>query len=143
MAPEREVLEVDVLFVGAGPAGLAGALHLANRVEAEKAAGRIPDAGLEIAVIEKAAEVGMHGISGAVLDPVAFRELIPDFEAEGAPIESPVTSDEFYFLTEKGRFKSPINPPPLQNHGNYIVSLGNLTKWMAGKVEEKGVYVFT
>ncbi len=143
MTQEREVLDVDVLFVGAGPAGLAGALHLANLAEKEKEAGRIEGEGLEIAVIEKAAEVGMHGISGAVLDPKAIRELIPDFEAVGAPIESPVTSDEFYFLTDGGKFKSPINPPQLQNHGNYIVSLGNLTKWMAEKVEEKGVYVFT
>ena len=143
MSPEREVLEVDVLFVGAGPAGLAGALHLANLVEREKAAGRLPAEGLEIAVIEKAAEVGMHILSGAVLDPRGIRELIPDFEAEGAPIESLVTGDEFYFLTESGKFKSPINPPPLRNHGNYVISLGNLTKWMAGRAEEKGVYIFT
>jgi len=143
MSPEREVLEVDVLFVGAGPAGLAGALHLANLAEKEKEAGRIEGEGLEIAVIEKAAEVGMHGISGAVLDPKAIRELIPDFEAEGAPIESPVTSDEFYILTGGGKLKSPINPPQLQNHGNYIISLGNLTKWLGARVEDKGVYVFT
>lgn len=139
MSPEREELEVDVLFVGAGPAGLAGALHLANRVEREKANGG-PE--LEIAVIEKAAEVGMHGLSGAVLDPRAIRELMPNFEAEGAPIESPVTADEFYFLTDGGQIKSPINPPPLQNHGNYIISLGNLSRWLAEKVEAKGVYVF-
>jgi electron-transferring-flavoprotein dehydrogenase len=143
MSPEREVLEVDVLFVGAGPAGLAGALHLARHVKREKEAGRFTGEGLEIAVIEKAAEVGMHGISGAVLDPRGIRELIPDFEAEGAPIESPVTGDEFYFLTETGQFKPPVNPPPLQNHGNYVISLGNFTKWLAGKVEEEGVYVFT
>ncbi len=143
MSPEREVLEVDVLFVGAGPAGLAGALHLADLVEREKAAGRLPAEGLEIAVIEKAAEVGMHSLSGAVLDPRGIRELIPDFEAEGAPIESLVTGDEFYFLTESGKLKPPINPPPLQNHGNYVISLGNLTKWMASRAEAKGVYVFT
>lgn len=97
MAAQRDVLEVDVLFVGAGPASLAGAIRLGQLA---KAAGRE----LEILVIEKAAEIGNHGISGAVMDPRAITELLPDWLAS-APIESPVTSDELWFLTEGGKLR--------------------------------------
>jgi electron-transferring-flavoprotein dehydrogenase len=137
MPEEREVLEVDVLFVGAGPASLAGAIHLAKLLE--KQGVKEPN----IAVIEKGKEMGAHGLSGAVMDPRALRELFPSFLEEGAPVESPAKDDSIYYLTEKGGFKFPINPPFFNNHGNYIVSLGKMVQWMAKKAEEKGINVFT
>jgi electron-transferring-flavoprotein dehydrogenase len=132
--PERDQLEVDVLFVGAGPAGLAGALRLAQLA---KAGGRE----LEILVIEKGGEVGNHGISGAVMDPRALDELLPDWR-DSAPVESPVTSDEMWFLTAGGRIKAPITPPPLRNHGKYVASLQKISKWLGEKAEEAGAQVF-
>ena len=136
----RDVLEVDVLFVGGGPAGLAGALRLTQLIEKHKSeGGSLGD--VSIAVLEKASEIGAHGISGCVLDPRAMRELVPDFLEKGAPIESEVTSDDLYFLTHGGKIRFPVVPPPLQNHGNYVVSLGNLEKWLGGLVEATGAYV--
>jgi electron-transferring-flavoprotein dehydrogenase len=137
MAEEREILEVDVVFVGAGPASLAGALHLANSLEKQG------KGDLTIAVLEKGKDVGAHGISGAVMDPRGLRDLMPDFLEQGAPVESPAKEDHVYFLTEKGSIKFPINPPFLNNHGNYIISLGKMVQWLAKKAEEKGVNVFT
>ncbi len=145
MSEARDVLEVDVLFVGGGPAGLAGALRLTQLLERHKqdvALGGAPPLGdVSIAVLEKASEIGAHGISGCVLDPRALAELLPDFLAKGAPVESPVTSDDLYFFTKGGKIRFPIMPPPLQNHGNYVVSLGNLEKWLAGLLEPTGAYV--
>jgi electron-transferring-flavoprotein dehydrogenase len=132
--PERDQLEVDVLFVGAGPASLAGAIRLGQLAAA---AGRA----LEILVIEKAAEVGNHGISGAVMDPRALDELLPDWR-ESAPVESPVTSDELWFLTDRGKIKVPFTPPPLQNKGKYVASLQKMSKWLGEKAEEAGAQVF-
>jgi electron-transferring-flavoprotein dehydrogenase len=145
---EREVLEFDVQFIGAGPAGLAGAIHLANliaRHDAGVAAGTPgPALGeVSIAVLEKAAAVGAHGISGAVMDPRAIRELMPDYREQGCPISSDVTGDEVYFLWERGRFRLPFLPPMLANHGNHVVSLGDLTAWLGGIAEAKGVLVLT
>ncbi len=145
---EREVLEMDVVFVGAGPANLSGALHLARLVKehneaverGEKEAAPLGD--IEIGVIEKGSYVGAHNLSGAVMDPRALRELFPDFENEGAPLESPVKEDYFLYLTEKRAIRSPITPPPLKNHGYYIVSLNRLTAWLGEKCEEAGVNVF-
>ncbi len=137
MTEEREVLEVDVLFVGAGPASLAGAIHLSDLL---KKKGK---SDLTIAVIEKGREMGAHGISGAVLDPRALRELIPDFVEAGAPVESPAKEDHVYFLTQAKSWKFPINPPFLNNHGNYILSLGKLVQWLAKRAEDQGVNVFT
>lgn len=142
MIIEREQNPVDVLFVGAGPASLAGAIHLARLVKAHNAKGSAPQ--LEepmIAVLEKSAEVGYHGFSGAVLDPKSLRKLYPDLEAAGVPVESLVTEDEVWFLTERKKLKLPIVPPPLQNHGNYVVSLQKLVAWLAQKAEEEGVTV--
>src|SRR5580765_6991975 len=145
---EREVLEFDVQFVGAGPAGLAGAIHLANLIEehnATVAAGGPGEAIGEtnIAVLEKSAEVGAHGFSGGVMDPRGMRELLPDFIAQGCPLAAPVTGDEVYILSEQGQLKLPFLPPVLHNEGNYIVSLGDVTRWMAGIAEAKGVLIAT
>jgi len=141
----REVLEVDVLFVGAGPACLSGALHLRNLIEAhnERAAtGKKRLEPVSIAVIEKGREIGSHILSGAILDPVALQELIPDFETLGAPLGCAVTRDSIYYLTAHGQTRFPLIPPPLNNHGNRIISLNRFVKWMAGLVEAKDVDLF-
>ena len=130
---ERDELEADVLFVGAGPASLAGAIRLGQLA---KAAGRE----LEIFVIEKGGEVGNHGISGAVLDPRALDELLPDWAAS-APVESPVTTDEMWYLTAGGRIKAPLVPPSLDNRGKYVASLQKLSKWLGERAEEAGAQV--
>src|SRR5215216_3854733 len=134
---ERETLEFDVVFVGAGPANLSGALHLARLVKQNGSLGDI-----EIAVIEKGSAVGSHILSGAVMDPKALKELIPDFIEQGAPIESPVNEDYFLYLTKTRAIKSPVTPPPLKNHGYYVVSLNKLTGWLGEKCEEAGVNIF-
>src|ERR671912_1114924 len=145
---ERESIEMDVLFVGAGPASLGGALHLSRLVSehneaVEKGARKGKPLGeIQIAVIEKGAAVGAHILSGAVMDPKALKELIPDFEEQGAPLESPVKEDHFLYLTPKLALRSPITPPPLKNHGYYIVSLNRLTAWLGEKCEEAGVNIF-
>jgi electron-transferring-flavoprotein dehydrogenase len=132
----RETLEVDVLIVGGGPAGMAAALRLA---QLQKAQGGEP---LAIAVLEKAREAGAHMLSGAMLDPIALKDLVPDFKAKGAPLASEVHHEHVYFLTKTGKIPAPIIPPPLQNHGNYIISLNRFVKWMAGLVEAEGIDLF-
>ncbi len=139
---------MDVVFVGAGPANLSGAFHLARLVRRhneETASGAKegkPLGDVEIAVIEKGAAVGAHILSGAVMDPKGLRELIPDFVERGAPLESPVKEDYFLYLTDKHALRSPITPPPLKNHGYYIVSLNRLTAWLGEQCEEAGVNIF-
>jgi electron-transferring-flavoprotein dehydrogenase len=143
VAIEREKLEADVLIIGAGPAGLSCALHLSNLIEQHTAAKKSPPLSAEnIYVLEKAREIGAHQLSGAIMDPRALRELVPDFE-KTAPLDTPVTGDAAYYFTEKSSFKLPITPPPLQNHGNYVISLNKLVKWLGGLVEKKGVNLFT
>ncbi|HUI43686.1 MAG TPA: NAD(P)/FAD-dependent oxidoreductase, partial [Terriglobia bacterium] len=138
----RETLETDVLIVGAGPAGLSCALRLAQLIQAKQGSGSAPLRPENIYVLEKADELGAHSLSGAVLDPRALRELVPDFEAQGAPLETPVTGDSVYYLTRTGKFKAPINPPFFHNHGNYIISLNKFVKWLGGQVEPTGVNLF-
>ncbi|MBZ5545991.1 MAG: NAD(P)/FAD-dependent oxidoreductase, partial [Acidobacteriia bacterium] len=145
---ERETLETDVLIVGAGPAGLACALRLAQlirdhteAVQSGRASG--PNLSTEnVYLLEKAGEIGAHCLSGAVLDPRALAELIPDFKERGAPLESPVTRDSVYYFTRRGQWKLPINPPFFHNQGNYIISLNKFAKWLGGLVERAGVSLF-
>jgi len=143
MAIERERLDAEVLIIGAGPGGLACALHLANLIEKHTEAKKSPELSAEnIYVLEKAREIGAHQLSGAIMDPRGLRELVPDFE-KSAPLDTPITGDAAYYFTEKSSWKFPITPPPLAQHGNYIVSLNKLVKWLGGLVEKKGVNLFT
>jgi electron-transferring-flavoprotein dehydrogenase len=145
---EREQIEMDVVFVGAGPANLTAALHLKNEIKKHNeyvGKGRLPGKtidDLEIAIIEKGSFVGAHILSGAVMDPIAIRELMPDFLEQGCPVDSVVTEDAFWYLTDRGSINSPIVPPPLKNKGKYIVSLSKVCEWLAGKCEEAGVNIF-
>jgi electron-transferring-flavoprotein dehydrogenase len=142
MDVERESLDIDVLFVGAGPASLSGALHLATLISAHNEQHPEAPMPVSIAVIEKGKEVGAHSLSGAVLDPTALKELIPDYEQKEAPLSAPVRKDHVWFLTEKYKLAAPVIPPPLRNHGNYIISLGQFVKWLAAQAEKAGVDIF-
>lgn len=139
---KRDSLDIDVLFVGAGPASLSGALHLANLIKVHNQKTSGPPLDVSIAVIEKGKEVGAHTLSGAVLDPRALRELVPDYEVKGAPLSTPVKRDHLWFLTPRAKLQAPIIPPPLRNHGHYIISLGQFVKWLAAQAEAAGVDIF-
>jgi electron-transferring-flavoprotein dehydrogenase len=128
---QRDVLEVDVLVVGGGPAGLAAAYRL-----------RDSNKELSVAVLEKGKEIGAHIISGAVMDPRGIAELMPDWKERGAPVESSVDEDHVLFLTKNRKFELPIVPPPLQNHGNHIISLNKFTRWFGQQVEQSGADIF-
>ena len=129
---QREQMAYDVVIVGAGPSGLAGAIRL------KQLAG---ESELSVCVVEKGSEVGAHIISGAVIEPRALNELIPDWREKGAPLVTPATEDRFLFLTEKRSVRLPT-PPQMVNHGNYIISLGNLCRWLAQQAEALGVEIY-
>ena len=126
-------MQYDIVIVGAGPAGLAAAIR-AKQLSSD----------VSVCVLEKGSEVGAHILSGAVMDPRALAELLPDWQGKGAPLNTPVTRDRFLFLREKGALETPafMLPACFQNHGNYIVSLGNVCRWLAKQAESAGVEIF-
>src|ERR1700740_1202505 len=138
MSVQREQLEADVLIVGAGPAGLSCALHLANLIKKYNASGAKPELSAEsIYVLEKGRELGAHQLSGAIMNPKALAELVPGFEKR-APLDTPVTDSAALIFTQKSSFRIPITPPPFNNAGNYVISLNKLVKWLGGLVESTG-----
>jgi electron-transferring-flavoprotein dehydrogenase len=134
---EREQLPMDVVFVGAGPANLSAAYHLKQLI---KQSGKFTD--LEIAIVEKGPAVGAHILSGAVVDPRALKEMMPDFIEQGCPVDAQVTADAAWYLTKTKKIVAPITPPPLVNKGKYIISLSKMCEWLAEKCEAEGVNIF-
>jgi electron-transferring-flavoprotein dehydrogenase len=134
---ERESMEYDVVIVGAGPAGLAAAIRLKQLAAQTKAE-------IGVCVLEKGSEVGAHILSGAVFDPRTLNELLPDWQENGAPLNAPVTEDRFIFLSERSSFRVPgfMLPGVFRNHGNYVISLGSLCRWLAQQAEALGVEIF-
>src|SRR5215471_6339767 len=131
--PAREAMDVDVVIVGAGPSGLAAAVRLKQLA---------PDA--SVLVVEKGSEVGAHILSGAVIDPIALDRLLPDWRNEETPIKQPVTADRFYWLGASRALRLPNwpMPPLMNNHGNFIVSLGNVCRWLAKEAEALGAEIY-
>ena len=142
MTIQREQLEADVLIVGAGPAGLACALHLANLIKQHNANGAKPELSAEnIYVLEKGRELGAHQLSGAIMNPKALAELVPDYQ-NSAPLDTPVTESAALLFTKTSSCRAPVTPPPFNNAGNYVISLSKIVKWLGGLVEAAGVNIF-
>ena len=135
--PEREIMDFDVVIVGAGPAGLSAAIRLKELAAAKGSE-------ISVVVLEKGSEVGAHIISGAVIDPIGLNALFPDWKERGAPVTQPVEADKFYFLSERGATNIPhaLMPPLMSNKGNYIVSLGNVVRWLGEQAEALGVEIY-
>lgn len=148
----REEMEADILIVGGGAAGLSCAIHLKNQIDAHnlaisegKADGLLTNEPIPdpmIIVLEKGSEIGAQSLSGAVMNPIALRELIPNYKELGCPINTEVQSESFVYLTEKSALKSPIIPPPFHNHGNYIISLSQYNRWLGQQAEARGINIF-
>ncbi len=131
---DRESMEFDVVIVGAGPAGLSASIQLKKLAQEN-------NLDVSVCVVEKGSEVGAHILSGAVLEPRTLSELIPDWENQGAPLNTPATDDRFFYLSTHKSFRLPT-PPPMKNHGNYIISLGAFCRWLGTKAEELGVEIY-
>lgn len=143
MTEERDVMEVDVLFVGGGVASLSGAIHLSNLVRAHNEKNESnPLEEPMVAVLEKGGYVGAHSISGAVMNPESLKELIPDFLEKGAPVEAEVKKEVVCYLTKSGKITAPITPPPMNNHGYYVISMARMVEWLGTVVDECGIDVF-